>query len=88
MLFVSDDQLIDSNRDVAIIHDLRNLDKHAELNRPSRSGLSPRLQQPAHTKLERRITTTKETLIFAVSLSNGGQLQPVGSQCEGHCNRD
>jgi hypothetical protein len=71
------DHLIDSNRDVAIIHDLWNLDKHAELNRPSRSGLSPRLQQPAHTTLERRITTTEETLIFAVSLSNGGQLQPV-----------
>ncbi len=71
------DQLIDGNRDVAIIHDLWNLDKHAELNRPSRSGLSPRLQQPAHTTLERKITTTEETLIFAVSLSNGGQLQPV-----------
>src|SRR5258708_7892605 len=45
------DQLIDSNRDVAIIHDLWNLDKHAELDRPSRSGLSPRFLQPAHTGL-------------------------------------
>jgi hypothetical protein len=71
------DQLIDSNRDVAIIHDLWNLDKHAGLNRPSRSRLSPRLQQPAHTTLERQIASTEETLILAVSLSNGGQLQPV-----------
>jgi hypothetical protein len=45
------DQLIDSNRDVAVIHDLWNLDKHAERNRPSRSGLSPRLQHPAQTGL-------------------------------------
>jgi len=40
------EDLINNNRDVAIIHDLWNLDKHAELNRRSRSGLSPRLQGP------------------------------------------
>jgi hypothetical protein len=44
------EQLINSNRDVAIIHDLWNFDKHAELNR-SRSGLSPRLQHPPQTGL-------------------------------------
>ena len=70
------DQLIDSNRDVAIIHDLWNLDKHSELNRPSRSGLSPRFQQPAHTTLERKITNTEETPIFAISVFNGGRVQP------------
>ena len=41
--------LIDSNREVAIVHDLWNLDKHAELNRPSRSGLSPRFSNPRCT---------------------------------------
>jgi hypothetical protein len=45
------DQLIDSNKDVAILHDLWNLDKHAELNRPPRSKLSPRFAQPAHASL-------------------------------------
>lgn len=40
------EDLINNNRDVAIIHDLWNLDKHAELNRRSRSGLSPRFQSP------------------------------------------
>src|ERR1700692_4676107 len=45
------DHLIDSNRDVAIIHDLWYVDKHAELNRPSRSGLSPRFQHPPCTGL-------------------------------------
>jgi len=55
------DQLIDSNRDAAIIHDLWNLDKHAELSR-SRSGLSPRLLQDAHTTL---------------TLKGGGQVPPM-----------
>ena len=40
------EDLINNNRDVAIIHDLWNLDKHAELNRRSRSGLSPTFQSP------------------------------------------
>ena len=44
------EQLINSDRDVAIIHDLWNVDKHAELNR-SRSGLSPRLQHSPQTGL-------------------------------------
>lgn len=38
------DDLIDSNRAVAIIHDLWNVDKHLELNRPPRSGHKPKLQ--------------------------------------------
>ena len=59
------DQLINSDRDVAIIHDLWNLDKHAELNRPSRSGLSPRLQ-PAHTTLEFKVTTSEETPLITI----------------------
>lgn len=37
------DRLIDSHRDVAIIHDLWNLDKHYKLTRASRSKLSPRI---------------------------------------------
>jgi hypothetical protein len=69
------DQLINSNRDVAIIHDLWNLDKHAELNRPSRSGLSPRFQQPAHTTIERKITSSEETPIFAISVFSGSGVQ-------------
>lgn len=44
------DVLIDSNRDVAIVHDLWNLDKHGELKR-SRSGLFPRFLHPPHTSM-------------------------------------
>lgn len=38
------DALINSNRAVALIHDLWNIDKHAELNSPPRSGIKPKLQ--------------------------------------------
>jgi len=70
------DQLINSDRDVAIVHDLWNLDKHAELNRPSRSGLSPRLQ-PAHTTLEFKITTSEETPLITIPVF-GGPIQAHG----------
>jgi hypothetical protein len=65
------DLLINSNREVAIVHDLWNLDKHAELNRPSRSGLSPRFSKPAHTTLEFKIDTTNETPLFTFSVFDG-----------------
>jgi hypothetical protein len=38
------DKLIDSNKAVALIHDLWNIDKHAELKLPTRSGYKPRLK--------------------------------------------
>ena len=38
------DTLINSNREVALIHDLWNIDKHAELSSRSRSGFKPQLQ--------------------------------------------
>ena len=38
------DALINGNRAVALIHDLWNIDKHAELNVLPRSGIKPKLQ--------------------------------------------
>lgn len=38
------DDLINSNQDVALVHDLWNLDKHAKLLRPPRSGILPTLR--------------------------------------------
>ena len=38
------DALINSNKSVALIHDLWNIDKHAELNSPPRSGFKPKLE--------------------------------------------
>lgn len=38
------DQLINNNRDVAIVHDLWNMNKHSKLNRKPRSGSHPRCQ--------------------------------------------
>lgn len=37
------DELINSNQSVALVHDLWNLDKHCELQRPSRSKVTPRV---------------------------------------------
>jgi hypothetical protein len=37
------DQLIDSNLSVALVHDMWNVEKHADLNRPPRSEHKPRL---------------------------------------------
>jgi hypothetical protein len=36
--------LINTNKSVALIHDLWNIDKHAELDRPPRSGSKPKLE--------------------------------------------
>ena len=38
------DALINNNQAVALIHDLWNIDKHAELNKPPRSGHTPKLK--------------------------------------------
>ncbi len=38
------ENLINANKDVAIVHDLWNIDKHADLNRPPRSGHRPKVQ--------------------------------------------
>jgi hypothetical protein len=69
------DQLINSNRNVAIIHDLWNLDKHAEWDRPSRSGLSPRLQHPPCTGL-----TFKGggPMMVTMGMFEGGIIQAAG----------
>jgi hypothetical protein len=71
------DQLINSNRDVAIIYDLWNVDKHAELNRPSRSrsGLSPRFQEPPCTGL-----TFKGggPMMVTMGMFEGGIIQTAG----------
>jgi len=37
------DNLINTNQSVALIHDLWNVDKHAELNSPPRSGYTPKI---------------------------------------------
>lgn len=43
------DKLVDSDKNVALIHNLWNIDKHAELNRPPRSGHKSRIQGLSQT---------------------------------------
>jgi len=50
------DALINSNKAVALIHDLWNIDKHAELNLTPRSGIKPKLQD-----IRTALTTTAGT---------------------------
>jgi hypothetical protein len=71
------EDLINNNRDVAIIHDLWNLDKHAELNRPSRSKLSPRLAQAAHSSL--MFKGGPEPASVTIPLFQGGVIQTTGA---------
>jgi hypothetical protein len=54
--------LINSNRDVAIIHDLWNTDKHAVLDRP-RSGHKPKLEE------------IRQTLVLSTGASGGTVLR-------------
>lgn len=69
------EQLINSNRDVAIVHDLWNRDKHGEL-RPSRSGLFPKIDGEPHTTLV--ATTVKGQVRIAFPLHPGGRLVSTG----------
>lgn len=66
------DALIDSNRDVAVVHDLWNVDKHAELNRPSRSGLGPRLENPPRSTMVLKGEPGKPSPSFVIPVGRGG----------------
>jgi hypothetical protein len=63
------DELINSNREVAIVHDLWNLDKHAELDR-SRSGLWPKLREPASASMVLKGQEGKQQM-FTISVFTG-----------------
>jgi hypothetical protein len=64
------DALISSNRAVALIHDLWNIDKHAELNSPPRSGIKPKLQN-IQTALTITSGTSAGGAFFSMDPSTG-----------------
>jgi|HubBroStandDraft_2_1064218.scaffolds.fasta_scaffold15606_5 hypothetical protein len=63
--------LINSNREVAIVHDLWNLDKHAELSRPSRSGLSPKYLNPPRSTMVLKAEPGAPQPMFFIPISGG-----------------
>jgi hypothetical protein len=65
------DTLIDSNKDVAIVHDLWNLDKHGKLDR-SRSGLYPRLENPPSSTMVLKAEPGKPQPAFFIPVGGGG----------------
>ncbi len=73
--------LVDTNRDVALVHDLWNLDKHGNLNRPPRSGCKPQLKDLAQA-LETRGTSEDVSPDSSVSITydlSTGALTQVSS---------
>jgi hypothetical protein len=65
------DTLIDSNKEVAIVHDLWNLDKHGKLDR-SRSGLYPRLEDTPRSTMVLKAETGKPQPMFFIPIGGGG----------------
>lgn len=68
------DTLINNNRSVALIHDLWNVDKHAELNSKPRSGYIPKL-----TNLSKALSLSTGTEAGASVIY---QLDPLTGQME------
>lgn len=69
------DDLIDHNKDVGIIHDLWNLEKHGELKR-SRSGLWPKFARPPRTSL--MFKGGPEPASVTIPMFQGGVIQATG----------
>ena len=65
------DELIDGNLDVATIHDLWNIDKHAELNRTPRSGRIPRLDNLQQSLRLSTGTSANSSAVFMMDPRTG-----------------
>jgi len=65
------EELIDGNINVAIIHDLWNLDKHAGHDRSSRSNLFPRFSDAPQTVLAIKSDSTTGPASVTISFGSG-----------------
>jgi hypothetical protein len=72
------EELLGTNRDAAIIHDLWNWDKHGESNRNSRSGFHPRIGRDAHTALVLKGDSKSNRVGVTIPLVGGGSTQVYG----------
>jgi hypothetical protein len=70
--------LIDSNKSVAVVHDLWNIDKHATLTRGTRSGHTPKLEQLRRV-LEMRTASRQGATVTVAVDPRTGQLSGGGS---------
>jgi len=74
------DKLINGNVDVATIHDLWNIDKHAELNRAPRSGRIPRLENLRQDLKLSTGTSANSSALFMMDPRTGKMIsQTTGS---------
>jgi hypothetical protein len=60
------DDIINNNRDVALIHDLWNVDKHFELSRKPRSGIVPELRNVSRVVM---ISASGENAVAGMSFN-------------------
>lgn len=72
------DRLIDTNRSVALVHDLWNVDKHAELTSAPRSGHIPKLRD-VRQSLQLTTGTSPDSIVFATIDPRTGKLVTGGS---------
>ena len=68
------ENLINTDTDVAIIHDLWNIDKHFELDRPPRSGHTPEIKDLKQTM---QLTAGKNSSVFMTVDKSGKLVQNV-----------
>jgi hypothetical protein len=65
------ENLINTNIDVAIVHDLWNIDKHADLNRPPRSGHRPKVQNLRQSLKLSTGTSAGSAAVFTIDPRTG-----------------
>jgi hypothetical protein len=65
------EDLINTNRDVAIIHDLWNVEKHGQLNRTPRSGHCPRVQNLTRSLRISTGTSAGSSAVLMFNLQTG-----------------
>jgi hypothetical protein len=70
------DDIIDNNRDVAIVHDLWNVDKHYELSKKPRSGIVPELRDVSRVMM---ISASGENAVSGMSFNPAtGKMEVYG----------
>jgi hypothetical protein len=67
------ENLINSDKNVAIVHDLWNIEKHAELDRPPRSGHRPRIQDLSQMLSLSTGTSAGSSAMFTIDPRTGGR---------------
>ena len=69
------DSLINTNRSVALVHDLWNIDKHAKLDRKPRSGVIPSLRELRRSLVLTTGTAAGSAVSFSMDMDGNQSIQ-------------